>query len=184
MQLHFAEREAWRAWLAEHHDKEPVVWLVFYKAHTGRQSISYDAAVEEALCFGWVDSIIKRLDDSRYLRKFTPRTDTGRWSTLNLKRVQHLVETGRMTEIGLGKLDAGVQPVVPPARRKFTTIPLFFRRALAGNTKARQNFTSLAPSYQRHFVGWVIMAKKEETRQRRLREAIHLLEQNKKLGLK
>jgi uncharacterized protein YdeI (YjbR/CyaY-like superfamily) len=184
MQLHFAERDSWRAWLAEHHDKERVVWLVFYKAHTGRQSISTEAAIEEALCFGWVDSLIKRLDDSRYLLRFMPRTATGKWSKLNLKRVAHLVKTGRMTEIGLGKLDAGVKPVVPPTRKKSTTIPPLFRRALAANAKARKNFANLAPSHRRHFVGWVTMAKKDETRQRRLLEAIRLLEKNEKLGLK
>ncbi len=183
MQVYFSQREAWRAWLARHHRTEHEVWLVFYKAHTGKPSLAYDAAVEEALCFGWIDSIIKRLDDSRYVRKFTPRTNTGKWSQLNLKRVQHLVKTGRMTNIGLGKLDAGVQPVVPPAKRP-KTIPPFFRRALAGKAEARENFANLAPSYRRSFVGWVAAAKKEETRQRRLLDVIRLLEQNKKLGLK
>ena len=184
MQLHFAERDSWRAWLAEHHDKEAVVWLVLYKAHTRRKTIAYEAAVEEALCFGWVDSLIKRLDDDRYLLRFMPRTDTGKWSTLNLKRVQHLIKTGRMTEIGLAKVNAGVTPTVPPRRRRSTTVPPFFRRALAVNRKARENFANLAPSHRRHFIGWVTMAKKEETRRRRLLEAIRLLEQNEKLGLK
>jgi uncharacterized protein YdeI (YjbR/CyaY-like superfamily) len=184
MRLHFEERDSWRAWLAEHHDTKRVVWLVFYKAHTGRRSISVEAAIEEALCFGWVDSLIKRLDDRRYLLRFMPRSDTGKWSKLNLNRVQHLVKTGRMTEIGLAKLDAGVKPVIPPARRRFTTAPPFFKQALAANTRARANFARLAPSHRRRFLGWVTMAKKEDTRQRRLLEVIRLLEQNKKLGLK
>ncbi len=183
MQLHFCEREAWRAWLAERHDKQREVRLIFYKGHSGKSGISYDAAVEEALCFGWIDSIIKRLDDNRYLRKFTPRTNTGKWSALNLKRTQRLIKSGRMTEAGLAKLDSGVQAELPPAKR-FRAVPPFFKRALARNATARQNFARLAPSYRRNFVGWVASAKKEETRQRRLREAISLLEQNKKLGLK
>jgi uncharacterized protein YdeI (YjbR/CyaY-like superfamily) len=184
MRLHFEERDSWRAWLAEHHDRKRIVWLVFYKAHTGRKSISVEAAIEEALCFGWVDSLIKRLDDRRYVLRFMPRSDTGKWSSLNLKRVRHLVKTGRMTPIGLAKVDAGVKPIIPPARRRSTTTPPFFKQALAANARARENFANLAPSHRRHFVGWVTMAKKEETRQRRLREAMRLLERNEKLGLK
>jgi uncharacterized protein YdeI (YjbR/CyaY-like superfamily) len=184
MQLHFADRDSWRAWLAEHHDKESVVWLVFYKAHTKRLSVPIETAVEEALCFGWIDSLVKRLDDSRYLVRFMPRSDSGRWSAINLKRFQRMVETGRMTKVGLAKMDAGVKPTIAPVRRKLTTVPLFFKRALARNANARMNFSKLAPSHRRHFLGWVTMAKKEKTRQRRLLEAIRLLEQNKKLGLK
>jgi len=183
MQLHFSEREAWRAWLDEHHEAEREVWLIFYKAHTGISSICYEAAVEEALCFGWIDSIIKRLDEDRYLRKFTPRANTGHWSAINLKRTRHLIKNGRMTRAGLAKLQSGVQPSVPLTKR-FLAVPVFLKRALAGNVKARENFTRLAPSYRRHFVAWVASAKKEETRKRRLREAIVLLEKNKKLGLR
>lgn len=183
MRLHFSEREAWRAWLDAHHEAEREVWLISYKAHTGISNISYEAAVEEALCFGWIDSIIKRLDGDRYLRKFTPRANTGHWSAINLKRTRRLIENGRMTRAGLAKLQSGVRPYVPLTKR-FLAVPVFFKRALAGNVKARENFARLAPSYRRHFVAWVASAKKEETRKRRLREAIALLEKNKKLGLR
>ncbi|MDH3841162.1 MAG: hypothetical protein OES35_09605, partial [Chromatiales bacterium] len=84
-QRHFPDRDSWRAWLEKNHASCRGIWLVFFKKHTGRSSISYDAAVEEALCFGWIDSLIRRLDEDRFARKFTPRTDTKKWSAANLR---------------------------------------------------------------------------------------------------
>ena len=181
--IHFKDRQAWRTWLARSHATEPGVWLVFYKGHTGNRSIDYDAAVEEALCYGWIDSIIRRLDDERYARKFTPRTSTGHWSAINLERVRRLKASGKMTRAGFAKLEKGVKPHVPLTQRRLA-IPPFFRDALARNATARANFEALAPSYRRHYVAWVATAKKQETRARRMREAISLLARNRKLGLK
>jgi len=183
MQLYVPDRRKWRAWLAKHHDKHREVWLVSYKPHAGKPSLSYEDAVQEALCYGWIDSIIRKLDDDRYARKFTPRSNTARWSESNLKRMKQLVQAGLMTDIGLAKMDSGAKATIPPYKR-FPTVPAFFKRALAANPKARENFARMADSYRRMFVGWVGTAKKEETRERRLREAIRLLERNEKLGLK
>ena len=183
MQLHFERRESWRAWLERHHADKGPVWLVFYKKHTGRAGISYDEAVEEALCFGWIDSLIKRLDDRSYARKFTPRTDTHRWSETNLQRVARLKAAGLMTPAGLAKIAAGVQAALPPAK---TTqgVPEFIQDALAANTAALAFFSRLAPSHQRNVVGWICAAKRDETRRRRLAEALELLAQGKTLGMK
>jgi uncharacterized protein YdeI (YjbR/CyaY-like superfamily) len=183
VELYFEDRDSWRAWLGENHDEVREVWLVFYKKHTGTACISYDAAVEEALCFGWIDSLIRRLDDDRYARKFTPRTDFKKWSASNLERVERLVASGRMTDIGLAKLDPGVRPQARPATQPLE-IPPFFAAALAADDAAREFFDQLAPSYRRDFVGWVCSAKREETRRRRLEEALELLRQKKKLGMK
>jgi len=183
MELHFTSRESWRAWLEKNHERSDEVWLVFFKKHTDRPNISYDAAVEEALCFGWIDSLIKRLDEDRYARKFTPRTNTTKWSESNLARFEKLEASGRMTAAGRAVRDPSVTPVVPPSKRPLE-IPAYFREALDGNEQARAFFDALAPSYQRHFVGWVDSAKREETRQRRLAEALTLLENHQKLGLK
>ncbi len=90
----------WRRWLADHHDSEPEVWLVFHKRHTGQASIAYEDAVDEALCFGWVDSLIKRLDDARYARKFTPRKADSKWSTANRQRYAQLKASGRLMPAG------------------------------------------------------------------------------------
>ncbi|PYS32476.1 MAG: hypothetical protein DMG14_34455 [Acidobacteria bacterium] len=179
------DRESWRAWLAENHASMKEVWVVFPKKHTGEQCMSYEESVEEALCYGWIDSIIKRIDDTNYARKFTPRTDNQNWSELNKKRVAKCIREGRMTEIGLGKIrysDAERPP--RPARSKAAPVPPFMLEALQTNPQASKNFSALAPSHQRHYTLWITTAKREETRGRRLKEAMKLLSQNKKLGLK
>ncbi len=190
------DREEWRAWLAAHHDTESEIWLVFYKKASGRPRLAYDDAVEEGLCFGWIDSIAKRMDDDRYAQKFTSRKDVKKWSASNIERARKLIEQGRMTEAGLAKIDPDIlardilgQDAAPrePAQKQALSrlvIPAFIKRGLMANGKAWENFQRLAPSYRRLYIRWIMDAKKEETRQKRLREAIGLLEQNKKLGLK
>lgn len=107
--MHFEHRENRRRWLADNHAKLDEAWLIFYKKHTGRASIVYDAAVEEALCYGWIDSLVKRIDEDRFTRKFTPRTDCSRWSAANLRRVDVLIGSGQTTRFGLAKIsDDGV----------------------------------------------------------------------------
>jgi uncharacterized protein YdeI (YjbR/CyaY-like superfamily) len=187
--LYVKNRDEWRAWLADHYESETEVWLIYYKKHTGQPRISYDHAVEEALCFGWIDSIVKRIDDEKFAQKFTPRRDYTRWSALNKRRVRKLIREGRMTEAELAKIDLSILDEEPkqarakPARGELE-IPPFVKQALMASPKAWEYFQKLAPSYRRLYIGWIMHAKKEETRQRRLREAISLLEQNKKLGLK
>jgi uncharacterized protein YdeI (YjbR/CyaY-like superfamily) len=247
--LHVTRREDWRAWLAEHHRSESEVWLVFYKKHTGRARVSYEEAVEEALCFGWIDSLVRKLDDERFAQKFTPRREGSRWSALNQRRLRKLQREGRMTAAGLAKLgpvtpgdaprespggdDADLpgavrqalmaspkawknfQSVSPARRRAYLRlildakkeetrerrlreaialleqgqgdpdeVPKFVKQALMASPPAWENFRNLAPSYRRHYLGWILHARQEETRERRLREAVSLLERNEKLGLK
>lgn len=93
----------WRDWLAAHHDREAAIWLVFFKKHTGKPCVSYQDAVDEALCFGWIDSIVRRLDDERYAQKFTPRKPKSNWSEINRRIFARLVREGRMTAAGLAK---------------------------------------------------------------------------------
>lgn len=185
--LHVTNREEWRSWLKENHDKEKEVWLIFYKKHTGKPVIPYDDAVEEALCFGWIDSIIKRMDDEKFSRKFTPRKADSKWSELNKKRVKKMIRESRMTEAGLVLINAAKksgkweQVISQP---KELNMPPGIKDALSANRKVWENFNKLAPSYQRLYVGWITTAKKEETRQRRVKEVVELLAQGKKLGLK
>lgn len=186
--LYVRDRAEWRAWLEKHHASEKVIWLVYYKKHTGKPRIPYDDAVEEALCFGWIDSIVKTLDGDRFIQKFTPRTNTRKWSRLNLERVKKVLREGRMTEAGRAKLPADLETPTSVAPPKWVSaespLPDLFASALNSNPAAAENFWKLAPSYRRKYVGWVMTARKEETRQRRLAEAIRLLERNEKLGLK
>ena len=182
-QLHFGDSDSWRQWLAANHDKVDEVWLVFYKKHTGQSGLTNDEAVEEALCFGWIDSIIKRLDDDRYVRKVTPRTNVAKWSAINLRRFKKLVAEGRMTASGLSKIPDDVV-ALPAVSSRSLELPPFMAEALARHPQAQAYFESLAPSYRRNYIHWISSAKREETRTRRLAEAIDLLGQEKKLGMK
>ena len=189
-ELYVMNREDWRKWLKKNYDVKKEVWLIYYRKHSGRPSISYDESVEEALCFGWVDSIIKKIDDEKFARKFSPRTGKSGWSESNKKRAESMIKEGKMTEAGLVKIREAKRtgqwfetPLIIRYRKKLV-IPSYFEDALAASKKARENFDKLAQSYRRNFVGWVDSAKKEETRKKRLTEAIGLLERNQKLGLK
>ncbi|MFN2385268.1 MAG: YdeI family protein [Thermoanaerobaculia bacterium] len=176
--VHASTRAQWRAWLRRHHARRKEAWLVYAKAHTGKPRVAYADAVEEALCFGWIDSTAGRLDEDHFIQRFTPRTNTRNWSQLNLDRFDRLVADGRMTTAGLAKRPPGVKP---PARRfqSGDTVPAFITRALAQRTKAWNNFRALAPGYRRNYVRWMTEAKKAETREKRLREAIRRLERNR-----
>ncbi len=114
------DRDTWREWLEEHGNRESEVWLVYYKAKTGHPTISYNDSLEEALCFGWVDSIIQRIDEEKYARKFTPRKPGSHWSEVNQHLAARLVKEGRMTEAGLAKVDFPLEEV-PAARPKRPT---------------------------------------------------------------
>ena len=176
--------EQWHRWLARHHDSVSEVWLVFYKAHTGRRSVARLDALDEALCFGWVDSLVKRLDDSRYAIKFTPRKADSRWSTVNRKRYAALKASGRLQPAGIDRppTDRGYDP--RPRFQMTATIPQYIQTALRKQPAAWRYFQSLSPWHQRRYVGWIETAKRDETKVRRLHEAIRLLSAGKPLGLK
>jgi uncharacterized protein YdeI (YjbR/CyaY-like superfamily) len=185
--LYTANRKDWRQWLKKNHANKSEIWLVYYKKHTGKERITYNDAVEEALCFGWIDSIIGRIDDEKYAQKFTPRKDKSNWSESNKKRVKALISQKKMTEAGLvkikkaketGKWDKGIS--FPEMR----ILHPDFKNELDKNPKAKENFEHYAPSYKKNIIGWISAAKKEETRFKRIREAIGILEKNQKLGLK
>jgi uncharacterized protein YdeI (YjbR/CyaY-like superfamily) len=186
--LYVTNRDEWRAWLADHYESEIEVWLVYYKKHSGRPRIPYDHAVEEALCFGWIDSIVKKIDDQKFAQKFTPRKDFTNWSALNIRRVRKLIKEGLMTKAGLAKIDQAVLDKDSQAKQSLKKpglrLPRSIKQALIACPRAWENFQNLAPSYRRLYVAWIMDAKKDETRRRRLQEAVALLEQNKKLGLK
>ena len=181
MTLHVRSRQQWRTWLAKHHTSSPGVWLVRYKAHTGVKSIPYEDTVCEALCFGWIDSLIKRLDNERYAVKVTPRQPTSKWSDINRKRWAELKAAGLLTSAGLAAAPTdnsyAPRPVIPD-------LPAYIAKALKAHLKAWEFFRELAPTYRRDFVVWIHTAKRPETRARRIRESIRLLAAGQKLGLK
>jgi uncharacterized protein YdeI (YjbR/CyaY-like superfamily) len=172
----------WRRWLQKHHDCESEVWLIFHKRHTGGVSIAYSDALDEALCFGWVDSLIKRIDDDRFARKFTPRRPDSKWSAINRKRYSELKAAGRLKPPGVLRAPTertyAARPSLP------SRMPRSIQTALKQHSTAWKHFQSLAPSHQRRFWGWISLAKQETTRMRRLQEAIRLLTAGQTLGLK
>jgi uncharacterized protein YdeI (YjbR/CyaY-like superfamily) len=180
--LEVRTRRLWHNWLQENHASESKVWLVFHKLHTATKSISYSDAIDEALCFGWVDSLVRRLDDARYARKFTPRKADSRWSTINRRRYAELKAKGLLAPAGLKRPPTDRDGDAP--RPSIKSLPSYIEKELKANARAGEFFEKLAPSCRRNYIAWVDSAKREETKQKRLREMIRLLLAGKKLGLK
>jgi uncharacterized protein YdeI (YjbR/CyaY-like superfamily) len=174
-------RVEWRRWLAKHHASSPGIWLVRQKQQTGVKSMPYEDLVREALCFGWIDSLIKRLDDNRYAIKVTPRRPTSKWSDLNRQRWKQLKEASLLAAPGLAAAPTTNTSAPKP---KIPKLPAYVAKALKTNAKAWKFFQSLSARNRRHFVVWIHTAKRTETRDRRIRESIELLAAGKKLGLK
>ena len=186
--LELKNSAAWRDWLAANHDRETEIWLIYYKKKTGISSIDYGESLDEALCYGWVDSLIKKIDEQRYVRKFTPRKDDSKWSLVNKTRVEQLIQEGRMTEYGMKKVEAARlsgswdSPVQKP--KLIFEMPAEFAEALKTYPDAEAVFKGLAASHQKQYLAWIITAKRPETKQKRIAESIQLLSQGKKLGLR
>ena len=175
-------RADWRAWLERNHGAVAEIWLVFHKRHSATPCVAHEAAIEEALCFGWIDSLVRRLDENRYAIKFTPRTSNSRWSALNVRRYARVEASGLLTDAGRARPPTDRLAVAPP-RRKWP-LPKYIEKALKANGRAWRHFERLAASYRRAYIGWIDSAKREETKQRRLREAVQRLARGEKLGLK
>jgi len=190
---YFDSRKSFRNWLEQNHNRSLGIWMIFYKNHVNIDCIEYSEALEEALCFGWIDSIIKKVDEDQYLRKFTPRTNISKWSDLNKKLVLLLINKDKMTEAGLrkidvylktGKVDWDVKSLKRDKEKKEFHIPDFILKEFAKNQPALTNFNNLAQTYKRHYILWITNAKREATIKSRLKESIELLKENRKLGLK
>jgi uncharacterized protein YdeI (YjbR/CyaY-like superfamily) len=182
----FKNREEWRRWLEEHHDSASEVWLVYYKVHTKKESVRYEEAVEEALCFGWIDSKVKTIDDEQYMQRYTPRQDGSNWSESNKRRVRKLIETGRMTPAGMAKIDLakrdGSWNRLDDIDREIT-VPEDLEAALAHNHTAKENFENYPLSSKKQYLWWLKSAKRAETREKRLREIVKRAEKNIKAGI-
>jgi uncharacterized protein YdeI (YjbR/CyaY-like superfamily) len=174
-------RQQWRAWLAKNHASSAGIWLVRHKQHTGVQSMPYEDVVREALCFGWIDSLIKRLDDDRYALKVTPRKPRSKWSDVNRRRWEELKAAGLLAAPGLAAAPTANRYAPRPSTPE---LPAYIATAFKTNLAAWQHFQALAPTYRRDFVVWIHTAKRPETRERRIRESIRLLSAGKMLGLK
>jgi len=180
-------RAEWRAWLQKNHDRCEEVWLVYFKQHTGKPTISYRDSVEEAICFGWIDGLKKRIDDERYAHRFTPRKPGSKWSPLNIRLAEKLIAERRMTQPGLAAFERRQlydEGFLEARESTQSELPAEIEKALRANQTAWKNYKALAPGYRKQYAGWLSSAVRPETRQKRLKEALRLLEQNRKLGMK
>jgi uncharacterized protein YdeI (YjbR/CyaY-like superfamily) len=163
---------------------EKGVWLVYYKKHTKKLSIPYNDAVEEAICFGWIDGQIKKIDDDRYMQRYTPRTAKSRWSVINIERAKKMIKQGLMTQEGLRIFQIGTKNKETVPSSKNFSIPTDLKAALVKNKKAVNNFQNFAPSAKLAYVYWIDIAKTNETRQKRIKKTVELITKNKKFGEK
>ncbi|KYK29299.1 hypothetical protein AYK20_05735 [Thermoplasmatales archaeon SG8-52-1] len=179
--LYLTNRKEWRAWLEKNYNKKKEVWLIYYKKHTKKKTIPYDDAVEEALCFGWIDSTVKRIDDEKHVQRYSSRNLNSVWSENNIARVKKMIKEGKMKKEGLEKYNYGIKNnLIAPLTDKKIKTPEDFQKALESNDKAFENFSTLAPSYKIMYIYWIIGAKKEETRKRRIKKTVKLLSENKR----
>lgn len=179
------DRRSWRSWLARNGRRVREVWLVQFRKGAPGTAVRYEEALDEALCHGWIDSLVRRLDGERYLRKFTPRTNPRQWSARNVLRMDRLIAEGLATKAGIAVAGYRRAPGATIETVRFSeSFPVDLARRLRRNRKAWAHFESLPPSHRRRYVGWVTSAKRAETRLRRLAEAERLLERGERLGLK
>jgi uncharacterized protein YdeI (YjbR/CyaY-like superfamily) len=194
--IYLQDRASWRAWLNTNHRESKGVWLKFYRNSTGKPSLRYEESLSEALCYGWIDSLMRKLDDEAYAQKYTPRAPESKWSEPNLHRVEELRKQGLMTAAGEAAIGAwhtrtrgcsdpkgGVRAKAKSNARE-NDIPPFLARALKSQPPALANFHALAPGYRRMYLKWILAARKGETRLKRAAEAADRLQKNLKLGLK
>jgi uncharacterized protein YdeI (YjbR/CyaY-like superfamily) len=179
------DANAWRKWLERNHASAREVWLVFSRKHTGRACVSYDEAVQEAICFGWIDGIKKRIDEDHYAYRFSPRRPGSRWSLINRKRTEALLAAGRMTAAGLAAVEEARRGGTWAAAKVKRPDHLsdLLRAALAGNRRASAAWDALSPSQQRLFNLWVNEAAREETRRRRAQQVLERVLAGRRPGM-
>ena len=181
----FASPALWRKWLAANHARADEILVGFYKRDSGKPSITWPESVDEALCYGWIDGIRRRIDDQRYSIRFTPRRPRSIWSVVNLKRATALVKERRMTAAGLRAFNARSRDrsgIYSFEQRKALTLSAADQARFKANPEAWRFFSALAPGYRRTAIFWVVSAKREETRRRRLTRLIEDAERHKPIG--
>jgi len=168
------DRREWRAWLQAHHTTATGVWLIYYKKASGQPSVPYAEAVEEALCFGWIDSRANALDDQRHLQMFTPRKPKSPWSRLNKERVARLTAQGLMAPAGLAAVAAAQQNGLWTAYDAIEElrVPDDLAEALTADEAAGRNFAAFSASVKKQLLWWIVSAKRAETRASRIAQIV------------
>ena len=184
--LTLQDREAWRSWLMDFHGEEECAWLVIRKKGSGGQGVLYDEALEEALCYGWIDGKMRSLDSEKYILRFTPRRNRSVWSKRNRELAVQLIDAGRMTKAGLQKIEEAKENGRWEAAysvRDSIDPPADLVRALKPGSAAWSNFDAFANTYKNAYVRWIEDAKTEDTRRKRIEEVVNRSENNTKPGI-
>jgi uncharacterized protein YdeI (YjbR/CyaY-like superfamily) len=182
--LYAKNRKQWRAWLAKHHKTAPDIWLIYYKQHSGKARIPYNHAVEEALCYGWIDSLMKPVDADRYAQRFSPRRPTSRLSAMNRERVRRLIASGRMTKAGLERIKHAFDHRKETKQKPKLEIPRDILRRLKQDPTTWKHFQRFPESYKRIRIGWIAAARqRSDVLEQRLRYFLKMTAQNKRFGM-
>jgi uncharacterized protein YdeI (YjbR/CyaY-like superfamily) len=184
--LSFKDSQEWRQWLETNANSAQEAWLVHYKKNSGKLSIRYNDAVEEALCFGWIDGKMKSIDEDRFILRYSPRKAKSVWSRINKEKAEKLIASGRMTAAGLARIEEakknGYWDAAYTNKTKYE-MPADLKQALMADSQAWNNFENFANSYRNMYIGWVIGAKTEATRKKRIAEVVKRSALNRKPGM-
>jgi uncharacterized protein YdeI (YjbR/CyaY-like superfamily) len=187
---HPKNRKEWRKWLEKNHQKITGVWLIYFKKSTGKSQLTYDEAVEEALCFGWIDSLPRKLDEERSMLRFTPRKPKSVWSKLNKSRIEKLIANGSMTTAGMRAIEIARlngswdSLTASDMAAEKNTLPVDLESALRKNKMAFNNFTNYSESGRKQFLFWITSARQPVTRKARIKQTFLMAKANKKPGIK
>lgn len=175
-------QQHWREWLQEHHADKQSVWLIYHKKKSGNPTLSWSEAVDEALCFGWIDSRAKPVDDNTYRQFFSRRKPTSGWSKINKEKVKQLIGRGLMTEAGFSSIETAKQnsswTILDDVEAG--VIPADLGEAFQNKPNAKGYFLSLSKSDRRHILQWLVLAKRVVTRQNRIIEIVEQADQRSK----
>lgn len=180
--IYFPTTKEWRNWLSKNHDKRKIISVLCYRKHTGKPTPSHQELMHEAICYGWIDTTLKKLDEDRYVRRFARRSANSKWSYNTLKYGKMLIKEGRMSEAGLKFYKEGLKKLphdhgIP----KNPGIPRDLKSALGKNKKAKENFKNLAPSTRRMYLRWLFRAKGIETRKKRINIIVGAVRDKKRI---
>lgn len=180
--LYVSSRKAWRSWLRQHHATAKEIWLIYYKKQSSKPRIPYNDAVEEALCFGWIDSITKPIDTEKYAQRFSPRKPKAQWSPMNIERLRRLIRQRQVTKAGLAVAVSALE-TIRRHQKKFT-IPPDILKELKKDKVIWKNFSHFPASYKRIRIGWIDGSRRRpEFFRQRLNYFLKMTAQNKRFGM-
>jgi len=181
---YFENRAEWRRWLKRHHDKKTEIWLIHYRKNSGKPGVRHEEAVEEALCFGWIDGQLRKVDDEKFKLRYSPRRPKSPWSRINREKAERMIRSGKMVAAGLARIEEAKKSGL--WQRAYTNkvrerMPSDLKSALLKNGEAWDNFRKFANTYRNMYIGWVVSAKTKETRKKRIDKVVEQASANKKL---